>query len=534
MLNHQARAIVWAQWRTTRNYLPRAGLPGMVFSGFLMLAWHSLFVFLAFVLASLFSQMRDVGSSALLPNTLLGAFLYWQVIPVLMVSMGSSLDLKKLLAYPIPHSELFAIETVLRLTTGVEVLIVLAGISVGLARNPGIPWWGPVWVPAFVLFNLFLSTGVREALGRLLAKKRIREILIVLFVLMAAVPQLLVSTTGFRRWTVWFSSGPAGWLPWTAAARVMTGSLALANPAILLLWIAAAYAFGRWQFERGLRFDAAESESGSAIGPVSRAGRMEGFYRLPSRLLSDPLGALIEKELRMLTRAPRFRLVFIMGFSFGLLIWAPLAFGRAGSSFVAGNYLMMVCVYSLLLLSEVLFWNVFGFDRSAAQVYFVSPLKLSTVLAAKNITALFFVLLEITAISATCLVLRLPFSGIRFAEALTVTLVVSQFLFCIGNMSSVYNPRPVNPVKSFRTSASGRAQAVIMLAFPLALSPVALGFAARYAFDSELAFFGVMLFSMVMGALVYRISVESALAAADQRKESIIAALSRTEGPVES
>jgi len=101
-------------------------------------------------------------------------------------------------------------------------------------------------------------------------------------------------------------------------------------------------------------------------------------------------------------------------------------------------------------------------------------------------------------------------------------------------MSSVYNPRPVNPVKSFRTSASGRAQAVIMLAFPLALSPVALGFAARYAFDSELAFFGVMLFSMVMGALVYRISVESALAAADQRKESIIAALSRTEGPVES
>ncbi len=30
----------------------------------------------------------------------------------------------------------------------------------------------------------------------------------------------------------------------------------------------------------------------------------------------------------MLARSPRFRLVFLMGFSFGLLIWLPLAFGN--------------------------------------------------------------------------------------------------------------------------------------------------------------------------------------------------------------
>ena len=70
--------------------------------------------------------------------------------------------------------------------------------------------------------------------------------------------------------------------------------------------------------------------------------------------------------------------------------------------------------------------------------------------------------------------------------------------------------------------------------FPLALSPVALAFGARYAFDSEAAFFGVMLFSMAVGVAVYRISAESALAAADVRKEEMIATLSRTEGPIES
>jgi ABC-2 type transport system permease protein len=530
MLNYQARAILWAQWKTLRNYLPRAGLAGILFSGVLAAVWYGLFVIVALALASLMRQVPDPAGSALLPNTLLMTCLYWQIIPVLMVSMGSSLDLKKLQAYPIPHRELFGIEAMLRVTTAVEVLIVLAGICIGLARNSRVPLRGPVWAIVFVLFNLFVATGVREGLGKLMARKRIREVLVLFLVLCAALPQFLASTKGLRRWAFLMASEPGIWTPWGAAARLMAGVTTLRPMAVLLCWTVAAYAFGRWQFETGLKFDAAESQTGSA----TQGSRMDGFFRLPSRLLPDPLGVLVEKELRTLTRAPRFRLVFIMGFSFGLLIWAPLAYERGGSSFLGGNYLTMVCVYSLLLLSEVLFWNVFGFDRSAAQVYFVSPLLLSKVLAAKNISALFFVLLEITAISAVCLLLRLPFSALRFTEALTVTLVVAELLFCIGNLSSVYNPRPANPGKSFRTSSSGRAQAVIMLAFPLALSPVALAYAARYAFNNEAAFFGVMAVAMAVGMVVYRISVESALAAADVRKEQIIATLSRTEGPIES
>ena len=45
--------------------------------------------------------------------------------------------------------------------------------------------------------------------------------------------------------------------------------------------------------------------------------------------------------------------------------------GRCGV--LLGNYLTVVSVYSLLLLSEVCFWNSFGFDRSAAQIYFLAP-----------------------------------------------------------------------------------------------------------------------------------------------------------------
>jgi len=199
---------------------------------------------------------------------------------------------------------------------------------------------------------------------------------------------------------------------------------------------------------------------------------------------------------------------------------------------ISDNYLTFVSVYALLLLSDALFWNSFGFDRSAAQVYFLVPLKLSTVLVGKNITAAFFVLLEICAVATVCALLRLPLSALQILEAVTVTIVVTMFLLSIGNLSSVYSPRAVNPVKSFRTAASGRMQAMLMLTFPVALAQVVLAYLARYAFESEWAFFGVLFFGIVIGAIVYSYSMGSAVKAAEQRKEQIITALSRGEGPI--
>jgi ABC-2 type transport system permease protein len=225
-----------------------------------------------------------------------------------------------------------------------------------------------------------------------------------------------------------------------------------------------------------------------------------------------------------------------MGFSFGLLIWAPIAFGQASSqhSLVAENYLTFVSVYALLLLTDSLFWNCFGFDRSAAQIYFLVPLKMSTVLMGKNLAAAFIVFLEIASITVVCTLLRMSITPLKVLEALAVTCVVTIFLLTIGNLSSVYNPRSVNPAKSFRSAASGRTQAVLMLTFPLALTPVFLAFLARYGFDSEWAFFGVLLAGLTLGVVVYSYSMVSAVKTAEERKEQIITVLGHGEGPIES
>jgi ABC-2 type transport system permease protein len=533
---NQAGAIIWAQWRSVRNHFPRANVGGLLFTGVLTTIWYGAFAYFGVLAGILLSRANEVGAfHKLFPAALLLVFLYWQVIPVLLTSMGASLDLRKLMVYPIPRRALFVIEVILRVTTGVEMLLLLTGAAIGLFVNPAVPHWAPFSLAVFVIFNLFCSTGIRDLLARLLAHKRIREIVIFLVVLGAALPQLMLFRGSQARVRQFFGGEPSALFPWTATARLALGEFSWLNVGVLLGWTLAAYLFGRSQFERGLRFDAAEA-SARGSSAMRRPSRLEWWYQLPNALLPDPLGALIEKELRFLSRAPRFRLVFLMGFSFGLLIWAPIAFGRASTqhSFLTDNYLTMVSVYALLLLSDALFWNCFGFDRSAAQIYFLVPVKMSTVLAGKNLAAAFLVLIEITAIALVCALLRLPLSGLQILEAFAVTCVITLFILAVGNMSSLYNPRAVNPVKAMKTAASSRAQALLMLAFPITLAPVALAYLARYAFDTEWAFFGVLMVGGVVGVMVYLYSMQSALRAAADRREQIIRALSSGEGPIES
>jgi ABC-2 type transport system permease protein len=261
---------------------------------------------------------------------------------------------------------------------------------------------------------------------------------------------------------------------------------------------------------------------------------IERFYRLPSALFGDPLGALVEKELRSLARSPRFRLVFLMGFTFGLVIWLPMALGHTGATqtFLGGNYLTVVSVYSLLLLSEVCFWNSFGFDRSAAQIYFLAPIPFSRVLIGKNVGAILFIALEILAVTAVCAVLGMPLDPLKLGEAFAVAGVVSIFLLGAGNLMSVRHARGVNPDSSFRAGAAGRVQAILLVVYPVAFLPAGLAYLARYAFRSEAAFFGVLAFDAIAGVIVYRIALDSAVESAERMREQIVNALAAGDGPI--
>jgi ABC-2 type transport system permease protein len=388
-------------------------------------------------------------------------------------------------------------------------------------------------------FNLLLSAGVRNLLERLLARKRIRELVVLFLVLATAAPRLLmVTNVRMHRLDRWLSATASPAWPWTAASHLATGPSVIFALATLASWSLLALAFGRWQFERSLRYDvqAAQATQVNAqreTGPAETSWS-DRIFRLPALFLPDPVAAVVEKELRSLVRTPRFRLVFIMGFSFGILVWLPIVAGRhaAPDSAWTKNFLVLVSVYALTLLGQVSYWNAFGFDRSAAQVYFALPMPISTALVGKNIAAGIFIFLEMSAVTSACLLLRMRIAPGKILETYLVVAIAALYMLGIGNLSSVHYPRPMNPERVSQGGAASRWQALVFIFYPLALLPIFLAYLARAVLESETAFLVVLAFAASLGALIYHLAMESAVETAGRRREQILAELSRTEGPV--
>ena len=532
----QAKAILWAQFRGIFNsYGARKG--GSWFSTILTLGWYLICVFLAWVIFKLISETKDQAKVlTLLKSGMLLATGYWQMVPVMLATTGLSLDLRKLIVYPIPHTQLYLLELLLRTSTSGEVLLITIGAALGVLVNPALHWWGALAFIPFIIFNLTLSAGVTEIQKRIFARKYLREAAILLVVLIGAVPQLLLTTSFGGKAKLWYLALPSLPLPWTATAQLATGDTLLFSGMAMMAWVAIAWWFGRSQFERGLRFDAEAQQTSSSELVRSDTHWTERFYRWPSWLFNDPLATLVEKELRTLARSPRFRLVFFMGFSFGLIIWLPLLGGLGSSEkpsgFTTDNFLTLVSAYALLLLGEVCFLNCFGFDRSGAQAYWVMPVTLRQSLLSKNVAAVCFIFLEITLITLVCVLVGMPVTGPRITQALLVCLTMALLLMSIGNMTSVSNPRAVNPNRSMRSTPPGKTQALLLVIYPLTAGPVALAYLAEYAFDTVLAFYAVMAFNLVIATVVYAVALDSAIETAQTNREQIVSALSQGDGPV--
>jgi len=530
----QVLAVVWAQQRALVHGLRRGARAGSILAGIVLAAWYAGWVALA-VLAGVLAGRPDGVRllTAFLPRGLFFATLYWQLTPVLLASQGASLELKKLLAFPIPQGHLFGLEIILRTSTCLEMILLSSGLATGLVLNPALhSWAAPLCLALFVLFNLLLGAGLKYQLERLLARRRLREVLVILLVMAAALPQLLATVGAPVQLRAAMGVLWMRWWPWSLAAGAALGRSTALDWGVGAVWLLLAYLYGRTQFRRNLRLEpAAEVASGRPAGsPVSR---LEAFYRLPSRLLPDPLAVTIEKEMRSLVRSPRFRLLFVMGFSFGFLIFLPMLLRSRSGGEVQPYQLSMVCGYALLLLSDVLFWNIFGPDRAAAQLYFLQPPTMRVAFAGKNLAAGVFVLLEITGVIVVWTLLRMPVDAVRIAEAYLAPAVLAVNMMAAGNLASVYYPRPLSPEKTTGAGSAPAVRILLLLLLPVLSLPVLVAYGARYAFRSQAAFFLVLALAALVAAAFYRIALEAAVNKADERKERIVETLSAGAGPIE-
>src|SRR5262249_15754107 len=148
------------------------------------------------------------------------ALLYWQIIPILMVSTGASLQIRRLMVYPIPRSKLFQLEVMLRVTTAIEMLLLLIGATVGFFRNPLMPVWHAIAFVPYLAFNLYLSTGIRDVITRLLACRRLREVTVFVFLILVTIPQIFLRSADSQKLQRLFQATDVLLWPWSAAAKL--------------------------------------------------------------------------------------------------------------------------------------------------------------------------------------------------------------------------------------------------------------------------------------------------------------------------
>ncbi|HVW83249.1 MAG TPA: hypothetical protein VHB50_01145 [Bryobacteraceae bacterium] len=467
-----------------------------------------------------------------LTSGLLFVMLYWQVAPVISASFGASLDLRKLLAYPIPHRTLFLIEILLRITTCAEMLILLGAVVIGLLRNPLYGMRAAPYIVSgavlFIVTNILLSAGARNFLQRLFVRTKLREVMIFVLAFAGLAPQFIIFMNVRKTSLLRFAPSQVAW-PWAAAGRLMLRDPIALSGLIALAWLAAALVFSRWQFERTIRADSTVT-SGRVEHPSRDGGFTDRLFRLPSRFLPDPLAAIAEKELRTLARIPRFRLVYAMSCFFGLVLYFPSMRRPHHDSFFQQNALPIMALYGLLMLGQISYWNAFGFDRSATQGYFSWPIRFRDVLIAKNITVVVLLIPQILIVALIGRAARMPVTPAKIVETIVVMIISALYWLSMGNICSVRIPRALDPDKM--NQMSNKMQALTIWSAPFLLLPLALAYWSRWFFESELIFIGIMIVAAIVGGIFYWVGLDSAVTTALRRRESMLMELSRSEGPL--
>jgi hypothetical protein len=521
-------AILRAQFLSMRL----AGRGGPVFSLVTGAIYYGFWGFVAFGAVIFFARADNQPYFLpVLSSGLLFVMLYWQLAPVISAGFGATIDMRKLLAYPIPHRKLFTVELLLRLTGSGEMLLLIGGATIGLLRNPAVGWSvSALAVSGAIVFaatNILLSAGVRTLMESLFRRTRMKEAVVLLVVMAGLLPQMLIFFKVRRTTLLRLAPSGIAW-PWAASAHLMLGENIFLAAGACLLFLAAAYWFGRWQFERSLRVDESLAKASAREARPDRFS--ERLFRFPSRFLTDPLGALVEKELRTFLRIPRFRMVYLMSCVFGVVMYLPALRNPDRHSFGMQAALPVMALYELLMLGPISYWNAFGFDRSAVQGYFSWPISFREALIGKNITVALLILPQLAMVILVAASVRVPVSPAKCIETFVVILIASLYWFSMGNIVSVRMPRAMNPEKMNQTA--NRLQALSIFTAPLLLLPLVLAYWARAVFENELVFAGVLAIAAIVGGIFYKVGLDSAVSAAVERRESMLMELSKSDGPI--
>ena len=129
-----------------------------------------------------------------LPALFWTVFLVWQVLPVALASFQEQFDLSSVLRFPVSFGSFYLLSIAFGLVDVPAILggICCAGIWAGVTlARPALWGWMALILAVYAVFNILLGRAVLAWVDRWLAKRRTREIVSALFLLLMLSLQLL-------------------------------------------------------------------------------------------------------------------------------------------------------------------------------------------------------------------------------------------------------------------------------------------------------------------------------------------------------
>lgn len=342
----------------------------------------------------------------LLPIEFWVVCLIWQTIPVALASFQEQFDMSGLLRYPVNFGSfyllylVFGIPDISTLLGGLCCVGMFCGIVVA---RPGMAGWAAVGLAGFAVFNILLARAVLAWIDRWLAKRRTREIVSAIFLLLIISMQLLNPAVNLVRYQS--PNSPAArslanrrktalgpwikradnvqiWLPpGLAASAVLQAAQGEPLPAgeslgLLGLWVigVGGVLAARLRAEyRGENLGEAPSSKKSA--------KREAAWLLEG---SGPISAVMEKELHTMLRSTT--QLYAVGVPM-LMVFIIASLFRNGSTVTRHTFQLALplCVAYGLLGFTHLIYNNLGGEGKGIQLLFLSPTPIRTYLLAKNL-----------------------------------------------------------------------------------------------------------------------------------------------------
>lgn len=495
-------------------------------------------------------SMISKGRLQFMPALFWTVFVVWQVLPIALASFQEQFDLSGLLRFPVSFGSFYLLNLVFGL---VDVPALLGGIccvgiltGVTLAR-PELFGWTLTVLALYAAFNIVLARTVLAWIDRWLAKRRTREIVSALFLLLMLSLQLLNpalhSGAHFQR----PNSGAAKsnqqkYLKeikqWTNAIGIVepwlppglaTSGVSLASRSATVAVMNSLAALGLYIVATGgvLAIRLRAEYRGEKLSETPAARKKDAN---DSKWLIDgagPVAAVVEKELRVIPRS--LPLLFAIGAPLLTVLVISTVFRNTASGARPFELAFPLCVcYALLGFTQMIFNNL-GAEGTGIQMLFLSPTPIAKVLLAKNLMhgVLFLIVAVIAGVFAA---LRLGEPSLQLlATTAAWVLFALPANLAAGNVLSLAMPYRVNLGRISRQRGSQASALVSMLVQMLVMGCGVVVFElCRYFKEAWLAAPCLLLLAVGAFAVWMRVLANTD-ALANRNRDNLIATLAKTE-----